>query len=177
MSPSAYPGRYPGHLLLRQSCQHCACGWTPCSQYRPPERASMLVPSFLIVVLRRLRRILFTGFNGSEPWSFRLRQVPILSHFGQANNPRRLVSSYGESMYFACAFHNDLHASVSCWVQVLLCALPASAVLRVSRHPGEEAVPRSQRVGNRLAPHPTSTIKLSKSKTLPCIPRIATVVT
>jgi hypothetical protein len=76
----------------------------------------MLVPSFLIVVLRRLRRVLFTGFCGDEPWSLKLRQAPILSHFGQANIPRRLVSSYDESMYFAFAFHNDLHASVSCWV-------------------------------------------------------------
>ena len=99
-----------------------------------------------------------------------LRQAPILYHFGQADNPRRLVPSHDESMYFAFALHDDLHASVPGWVPVLFALFPLQG-LRVSRYPGEEAFPRSQRVGNWLAPRPTSNIKLSKYKTLPLIPR------
>ncbi len=78
----------------------------------------MLVPSFLIVVLRCVRMVLFTGFIRGEPWSSKLRQAPILHHFGQANIPRRLVSSHDESTYFAFALHNNLPLRFTCWVQV-----------------------------------------------------------
>lgn len=123
----------------------------------------MLVIPFLMFVLRRFRRVLFTGFNGGESWSLSLSQAPILSHFGQANNPRRLGASDDESTYFAFAFHDDLHVEESCWIQVSFTSFPLQG-LRVSRYPGEGAIPHSQRVGDWRLPHPTSNIKLSKYK-------------
>jgi hypothetical protein len=100
----------------------------------------MLVIPFLMFVLRRLRKVLFTGFNGGEPWSADLCQAPILYQLGQADNPRRLVTSDDESIYFAFALHNDLHVSLSCWVQALFTFLPLQGLM-VSLYPGEEAFP------------------------------------
>jgi hypothetical protein len=51
-----------------------------------------MVSSFLRSVLRCGRRVLCTGFSGGEPWSLTRCQTPILSHFGQADNLRRLVA-------------------------------------------------------------------------------------
>lgn len=113
----------------------------------------MFVIPFLIFVLRRFRRELFTGFRGDESWTSSLCQAPILSHFGQADNPRRLVASDGESMFFAFAFHDDLHVKKSCWIQVSLTFFPLQG-LTVSRYPGEEAFPHSQRIGNWLTASP-----------------------
>lgn len=50
------------------------------------------VTSFLWFVLRILRVRLYTGFIGVNPGRDGIRQALILSHFGQANSPRRLVS-------------------------------------------------------------------------------------
>jgi hypothetical protein len=133
----------------------------------------MLVIPFLMLVLRRFRRVLFTGFRGGESWSSMLSQAPILSHFGQADNPRRLDASDDESMDFAFAFHDDLHVKECCWIQLSFTSFPLQG-LRVSRYPGEGAFPHSQRVGNWRLPHPTSSIKLSKYKLChvsPVLPR------
>ncbi len=64
----------------------------------------MVVSPFLMFVLRRFRKVLFAGFIGGEPWSFALCQAPILSHFGQANNPRRLVPNHDKSTYLRFRF-------------------------------------------------------------------------
>ncbi len=62
---------------------------TPAHQFGEQE---MVVSSFLRSVLRRGRRVLCTGFGEGEPWSLTRCQAPILSHFGQADNPCRLVA-------------------------------------------------------------------------------------
>src|SRR5207253_1565665 len=70
-----------------------------CIRLTPAQSAEshLLVTPFLMFVLRCFRMVLCTGFNGGEPWSRTNRQAPILYHFGQATNLRRLVVSYGAS--------------------------------------------------------------------------------
>ncbi len=59
------------------------------SGLRAPESRSE-VTSFLMSVLRRGRAALSTGFAGSRCRSLTQVPTPILYHFGQATNPRRL---------------------------------------------------------------------------------------
>lgn len=55
------------------------------------------VTPFLMLVLRRFRAVLFTGFIRGEPWSVLHLPGPYPVPFGQANNPRRLVFDYDDS--------------------------------------------------------------------------------
>ena len=80
--------------------RHCPQHWLFAESFLPfhavdtfsafPERR-WLVISFLRIVFRRVRLVLCTGFSGDEPWSQERMPGPILSHFGQADNPRKLV--------------------------------------------------------------------------------------
>jgi hypothetical protein len=55
------------------------------------------VTPFLMLVLRRFRVVLFTGFEGVNPGRAYNRQAPILYLFGQADNLRRLVLGNDDS--------------------------------------------------------------------------------
>ena len=114
-----------------------------------------------MLVLRRFRRVLFTGFIGGESWSSLLSQAPILSHFGQADNPRRLDASDDESTDFAFAFHDDLHVEEFLLDSGLLYVLPARAFEGQSLPWGRSISLFTGGLGiGDLPPHPTSTLKL-----------------
>jgi len=55
------------------------------------------VTPFLMLVLRRVRVVLFTGFFRGEPWSVRHLPGPYPIPFGQADNPSRLVFDHDDS--------------------------------------------------------------------------------
>ena len=55
------------------------------------------VTPFLMLVLRRVRAVLFTGFLRGEPWSAQHLPGPYPVPFGQADNPRRLVLDHDDS--------------------------------------------------------------------------------
>jgi hypothetical protein len=55
------------------------------------------VTPFLMLVLRRFRAVLFTGFLRGEPWSANDLPGPYPAPFGQADNPRRLVFDHDDS--------------------------------------------------------------------------------
>ncbi len=76
-SPSAYPGHYPRPWLLEGSLQHRHTG-DPCS----PRERTLLVTSFLMIVWRRCRAVLYTGFDGDAPWSRFKTPGPYPSPFG-----------------------------------------------------------------------------------------------
>jgi hypothetical protein len=133
----------------------CLCDW--CFWI-----SSLLVIPFLMSVLRRLRKVLFTGLIGSEPWSSELRQAPILYHFGQADNPRRRSSSDDESMYFAFALHNGLHVKGVCWVQTSFTFFPREPIEGQSLPWGRSFSSFTKGWELTFLPHPTSNIKLSK---------------
>lgn len=50
-------------------------------------------------VFRSFRAVLSTGFRGGEYWSVLCPPAPILSPFGQADNPRRPVPIHDGSSY------------------------------------------------------------------------------
>jgi len=76
-SLSAYPGHYPRPWLLGGSLQQCHAG----DPYSRRERA-LLVTSFLMIVWRRCRAVLYTGFDGGAPWSRFKTPGPYPSPFG-----------------------------------------------------------------------------------------------
>jgi len=77
-------------------------------------------------------------------------------------------------MYFAFAFHNDLHASVSCWVQVLLALFPlqkcwASVATLGKRH---FLVHKGLGIGLRLTQHRLSSYQSTRlCHASPVLPR------
>jgi len=76
-SPSAYPERYRGPWLLGGSFQDRHAG-DPCST----RERTVLVTSFLMIVWRRCRAVLCTGFCGDAPWSRIETPGPYPSPFG-----------------------------------------------------------------------------------------------
>src|SRR2546421_2523961 len=87
--------------------RHCPQHWLFAESFLPfhavdtfsafPERR-WLVISFLRIVFRRVRLVLCTGLAGMNPGHKNVCQAPILSHFGQADNPRKLVEASDASL-------------------------------------------------------------------------------
>ena len=84
------------------------------------------VTPFLMLVLRRCRAVLFTGFLRGEPWSVQHLPGPYPVPFGQANIPRRLVFDHDDSNAHSLAL-----SMAACsqgfpdWVSELPAFLPA----------------------------------------------------
>jgi hypothetical protein len=79
-----------------------------------------------MLVLRRFRAVLFTGFLGGEPWSAVYLPDPYPVPFGQANNPSRLVFDHDDSNAHSLALPmTACSQGFSDWISELPAFLPA----------------------------------------------------
>jgi len=85
----------PGISFLGNPARHCI-RLIPALLLTTVESLWRVTP-FLMLVFRRFRVVLFTGFFGGEPWSVRHLPDPYPVPFGQADNPRRLVFDHDDS--------------------------------------------------------------------------------
>jgi hypothetical protein len=118
----------------------------------------MPVTSFLLVVLRRCRAVLYTGCSGGAPWSWFKTPGPYPSPFwSKPMNPRRLVKAYDASARpIACATHGDLLAGMAAVDSPWTCFSPRFTALRISRSGRGDAFLRAPEGGNHAHHRPAS---------------------
>jgi hypothetical protein len=128
VSPSAYPGHYPRPWLLRQSHHFSSMRLTPTLNIDHFRELEVVTP-FLMFVFRSGRVVLSTGFGEGEYESVEKLLASILSHFGQADNPRRLVrTNDGSDVHLLALPIATCSQSLAGWIPAASGFIPASKI-------------------------------------------------
>ena len=128
VSPSAYPGHYPRRSLLRPSHPFSSLRLTPALKIDHFGELEVVTP-FLMFVFRSGRAVLSTGFGEGEYESAQKLLASILSHFGQANNPRRLVrTNDGSDVRLLALPVATCCQSLAGWIPAVSGFIPASKI-------------------------------------------------